>query len=105
MAAALTLDLRDFLLRARVLKLYRQALRTIRRAPVDARVRLGVLLSVVSPVIVHFLLAAAELRDIIRQEIEINRNCNDKQKIRFLISDGLQRLKGLDETLDMQGRG
>lgn len=80
----MSLDLRDFILRARVLKLYRQALRIIRRAPVDSR---------------------AELRDIIRQEIEMNRNCNDKQKIRFLISDGLQRLKGLDETLDMQGRG
>ncbi|XP_027090831.2 uncharacterized protein LOC113749684 [Coffea eugenioides] len=84
MAVGLPLDLRDFLLRARVLRLYRQALRTIRRAPVDSR---------------------AELRDIIRQELETNRNCNDKQKIRFLISDGLQRLKGLDETLDMQGRG
>ncbi|CDP07344.1 unnamed protein product [Coffea canephora] len=83
MAVGLPLDLRDFLLRARVLRLYRQALRTIRRAPVDSR---------------------AELRDIIRQELETNRNCNDKQKIRFLISDGLQRLKGLDETLDMQGR-
>lgn len=32
-----SLDLRDFLLRARVLKLYRQALRTTRRAPVQAR--------------------------------------------------------------------
>ncbi|KAI5668886.1 hypothetical protein M9H77_18739 [Catharanthus roseus] len=77
-----SLDLRDFLLRARVLKLYRQALRTTRRAPVQAR---------------------AELRHIIRQEMENNRNCSDKQKIRFLISDGLERLKRLDETLDMQG--
>lgn len=34
---ALALDLQDFLLRARVLKLYRQALRITRRAPVDAR--------------------------------------------------------------------
>lgn len=46
----------------------------------------------------------AELRQTIRQEMENNRNCNDKQKIRFLISEGLERLKGLDEMLDMQGR-
>lgn len=78
----LPFDLQDFLLRARVLNLYRQALRTAQRAPVHAR---------------------AELRQTIRQEMEKNRNCNDKQRIRFLISEGLERLKGLDEMLDMQG--
>lgn len=46
---------------------------------------------------------SAELRNIIRQEFEGQRNCNDKQRIRFLISDGLERLKRLDEMLDMQG--
>ncbi|EXB81504.1 hypothetical protein L484_014312 [Morus notabilis] len=79
---ALSFDLQDFILRARVLKLYRQALRTTRRAPVHAR---------------------AELRQTIRQEMENNRNCNDKQKIRFFISEGLERLKDLGEMLDMQG--
>ncbi|XP_022855400.1 uncharacterized protein LOC111376664 [Olea europaea var. sylvestris] len=78
----LTLDLQDFLLRGRVLKLYRQALRIARRAPDGS---------------------SDELRQIIRQEIENNRTCNDRQRIRFLISDGLERLKRLDETLDMQG--
>ncbi|RVX16050.1 hypothetical protein CK203_005580 [Vitis vinifera] len=78
----LLLDLQDFLLRARVLKLYRQALRVAGRAPEHAR---------------------AELRQTVRQEMENNRNCNDKQRIRFLISEGLARLKGLDEMLDMQG--
>ncbi|CAI9777918.1 unnamed protein product [Fraxinus pennsylvanica] len=77
----LTLDLQDFLLRGRVLKLYRQALRIARRAPNGS---------------------SDELRQIIRQEIENNRTCNDRQRIRFLISDGLERLKRLDETLDMQ---
>ncbi|XP_011083423.1 uncharacterized protein LOC105165961 [Sesamum indicum] len=77
------LDLQDFLLRARVLKLYRQALRISRRAPADSK---------------------DELRLMIRQEMENNRSCRDKQRIRFLISDGLERLKRLDETLDMQGR-
>jgi len=46
---------------------------------------------------------AAELRQTIRQEMENNRNCNDKQRIRFLISEGLERLNRLDEMLDMQG--
>ncbi|RWV89241.1 hypothetical protein BHE74_00033754, partial [Ensete ventricosum] len=70
------LDLQSFVVRARVLKLYRQALRTARRAPTHARGQ---------------------------SEIEKNRYCDDKQKIRFLISEGLQRLKGLDEMLDMMG--
>lgn len=33
----LSFDLQDFIIRARVLKLYRQALRTARRAPEQAR--------------------------------------------------------------------
>ncbi|KAI6690824.1 hypothetical protein NL676_027652 [Syzygium grande] len=75
-------SLRDFLLRARVLKLYRQALRIARRAPDHAQ---------------------AELRQTIRREIEKNRYCDDKQRIRFLLSEGLERVKDLDEMLDMQG--
>ncbi|XP_030440837.1 uncharacterized protein LOC115662879 isoform X2 [Syzygium oleosum] len=75
-------SLQDFLLRARVLKLYRQALRIARRAPDHAQ---------------------AELRQTIRQEIEKNRYCDDKQRIRFLLSEGLERVKDLDEMLDMQG--
>lgn len=47
---------------------------------------------------------AAELRQTIRQEMETNRDCRDKQRIRFLISEGLERLKGLNEMFDMQGR-
>ncbi|KAK9135821.1 hypothetical protein Syun_015151 [Stephania yunnanensis] len=77
-----SLDLQAFILRSRVLKLYRQALRISGRAPAHAR---------------------AELRREIRQEMEKNRDCNDKQRIRFLISEGLERLKGVDEMLDMQG--
>jgi hypothetical protein len=45
----------------------------------------------------------ADLKQTIRQEMENNRHCNDKQRIRFLISEGLERLKRLDEMLDMQG--
>ncbi|XP_042378071.1 uncharacterized protein LOC121971056 isoform X2 [Zingiber officinale] len=76
------LDLQSFILRSRVLKFYRQALRTARRAPIHAR---------------------DELRQTMRQEIEKNRHCDDRQKIRFLLSEGMQRLKGLDEMLDMMG--
>ncbi|KAL5068932.1 hypothetical protein RYX36_019819 [Vicia faba] len=76
------MDLQDFLIRARVFKLYRQALRVAARAPPPAR---------------------GELRQMIRQEMENNRNCNDKQRIHYLISEGLEKLKRLDEMLDMQG--
>lgn len=44
-----------------------------------------------------------ELRSTIRQELENNRHCNDRQRIRFFLSEGLERLKRLDEMLDMQG--
>ncbi|CAI9117023.1 OLC1v1018336C1 [Oldenlandia corymbosa var. corymbosa] len=98
----MVLDLRDFLLRAKVLKLYRQALRTVRRAPIDARGDSQQLKFSIDYGFTEHI--RAELRGIIRQEIENNRNCHDKQKIRFFMSDGLQRLKVLDETLDMQGR-
>ncbi|CAN1315194.1 LYR motif-containing protein 2 [Linum perenne] len=78
-----TLDLQGFIVRARVLKLYRKALRVVRRSPDHSR---------------------DELKQTVRQEMENNRNCNDRQRIRFLMSDGLERLKRLDELLDMQGR-
>ncbi|PKA59609.1 hypothetical protein AXF42_Ash018076 [Apostasia shenzhenica] len=78
------LDLRAFVMRARVIKLYRQALRLACRAPPHAR---------------------DELKGTIRFEIEKYRYLDDRQKIRFLISEGLQRLKVLDEMLDMQGLG
>lgn len=48
------------------------------------------------------ILFAVELRRTIREEMENNRNCDDKQKVQFLISEGLQRIKQLDEMLDMQ---
>ncbi|KAK1305184.1 hypothetical protein QJS10_CPB11g02059 [Acorus calamus] len=78
----LSLDLQGFIVRARVLKLYRQALRISQKAPIHAR---------------------DDLRQMIRMEMEKNRHCDDKQKVRFLISEGLQRIKELDEMLDMQG--
>ncbi|CAB4265512.1 unnamed protein product [Prunus armeniaca] len=96
---ALALDLQDFLLRARVLKLYRQALRITRRAPVDAR---GSMCSF-EILMETQLMFTGELRSTIRQELENNRHCNDRQRIRFFLSEGLERLKRLDEMLDMQG--
>ncbi|XP_038718182.1 uncharacterized protein LOC120011189 [Tripterygium wilfordii] len=79
---AFSLDLQDFILRGRVLKLYRLALRTARRAPVHSR---------------------ADLKQTIRVEMENNKNCKDKQRIRYLISEGMERIKRLDHMLDMQG--
>ncbi|XP_013617836.1 PREDICTED: uncharacterized protein LOC106324410 [Brassica oleracea var. oleracea] len=77
-----SLDMQSFILRARVLKLYRKALKIAHRAPPQAR---------------------GELKPSIRQEMEKNSECKDKQKIRYLISEGLERIKQLDEKLDMQG--
>ncbi|CAN7003832.1 unnamed protein product [Brassica oleracea var. botrytis] len=62
------LDLQSFILRARVLKLYRKALKIAHRAPPQAR---------------------GELKQSIRQEMETNSECKDKQKIRYLTSEGL----------------
>ncbi|KAK1273984.1 hypothetical protein QJS04_geneDACA009672 [Acorus gramineus] len=78
----LSLDLQGFIMRARVLKLYRQALRTAQKAPIHAR---------------------DDLQQMIRMEMKKNRHCDDKQIVPFLISEGLQRIKDLDEMLDMQG--
>ncbi|KAL9252266.1 hypothetical protein AKJ16_DCAP21883 [Drosera capensis] len=58
---AVAFDLQSFILRARVLKLYRQALRICRRAPSHAR---------------------DELRRTVRQEMEKNREFSDKHRIR-----------------------
>ncbi|XP_058225515.1 uncharacterized protein LOC131334496 isoform X1 [Rhododendron vialii] len=68
---------KDFLLRALVLKLYRQALRIARRGPCHARADL--------------------------MHMENNRNCSGKQRIRFLINDkrGKGKLKGFDEMLEI----
>ncbi|XWS41164.1 hypothetical protein CRYUN_Cryun17cG0057000 [Craigia yunnanensis] len=63
-----------------MLKLYRKALQTARKAPDHSRV---------------------ELKHVIRQEMESNRDCKDKQRIRFLISEGTERLKGLNKMLSM----
>nr|XP_043631666.1 uncharacterized protein LOC122603113 [Erigeron canadensis]XP_043631667.1 uncharacterized protein LOC122603113 [Erigeron canadensis] len=79
---AVPFDLQTFILRARVLKLYRQALRVAKRAPGHSK---------------------GELMQTIRQEMENNRDCNDRQRVRYLISEGMERLKRLDEMLDMQG--
>lgn len=46
---------------------------------------------------------ADELRQTVREEMEKNRVCSDKQKLRFLISEGMRRLKELQEMLDMAG--
>ncbi|KAL5556362.1 hypothetical protein UlMin_038598 [Ulmus minor] len=51
----------------------------------------------------NFLCCYCELRQTTIQEMENNWDCNDKQRIHYLISEGLERLKCLDEMLDMQG--
>ncbi|PWA88409.1 hypothetical protein CTI12_AA119950 [Artemisia annua] len=68
-----------FIPRARVLKLYAQALRVAKGAPAPTK---------------------NELMQLIRQEIENRRDCNDRKGIRCLIREGMERLKNVDYTLD-----
>lgn len=76
------LDLRAFLLRGHCLRLYRAALRSARRAPAYSR---------------------EDLKRTIREEFEQHRFERNSQTIRFLLSDGLQRLKQLNTMLGIQG--
>ncbi|KAF9600422.1 hypothetical protein IFM89_009337 [Coptis chinensis] len=101
-----SLDLQAFILRSRVLKFYRQALRISGRAPTHSRGEMNKDSFVIFICLTLYKLervSSGELRQEIRQEMEKNRECNDKQRIRFLISEGMERLKALDEMLDMQG--
>ncbi|CAM6091421.1 unnamed protein product [Calypogeia fissa] len=77
-----TLDLKAFLLRVQALRLVRAAFRSARRAPPSAR---------------------EELEQTIRAEVERNRDVADPQTIRFLLSEGRQRLKELNTMLGIQG--
>lgn len=80
--ATVALDLRAFLLRGHSLRLFRAALRSARRAPAYSR---------------------EDLERTIREEFELHRLEGNAQTIRFLLSDGLQRLKQLDTMLGIQG--
>eukprot|EP00232_Nephroselmis_pyriformis_P021816 CAMPEP_0182853608 /NCGR_PEP_ID=MMETSP0034_2-20130328/791_1 /TAXON_ID=156128 /ORGANISM="Nephroselmis pyriformis, Strain CCMP717" /LENGTH=85 /DNA_ID=CAMNT_0024984387 /DNA_START=48 /DNA_END=305 /DNA_ORIENTATION=- len=75
------LDLKNFLMRHHVISLYRGALRTAARAPPHAR---------------------ADLRVTMREEMERNRSSGDLSHIKFLISEGRQRLKELETMFGMK---
>ncbi|KAG6552087.1 hypothetical protein Mapa_006396 [Marchantia paleacea] len=79
---AAPLDLRQFLLRVQVLRLYRSAIRSVRRVPPPA---------------------CRELQQVVREEMERNRQVKDPQHIRFLLGEGSQRLKELNSMLGIQG--
>ncbi|GAB2259495.1 hypothetical protein Droror1_Dr00010350 [Drosera rotundifolia] len=51
----------------------------------------------------QFAIVQNELRRTVTQVMEKNREFSDKHRIRFLLSEGLERVKELDEILDMQG--
>lgn len=50
-----------------------------------------------------FRLESEELEQTIRREFELHRFEGNSQTIRFLLSDGLQRLKQLNTLLGIQG--
>ncbi|KAK4803683.1 hypothetical protein SAY86_003500 [Trapa natans] len=94
-----SLCLQDFLVRARVLKLYRRSLRIARRAPDHAR---GLLVlrrkHYISPVKVSSPRSGRTRRS---RRTKTAETCRAEM---LLISDGLERVKNLDEMLDIQGR-
>jgi hypothetical protein len=53
--------------------------------------------------VVRLFWIAGDLEQTIRSEMERNRYEKNQQTIRFLISDGLQRLKQLNVMLGIQG--
>ncbi|XP_024518829.1 uncharacterized protein LOC112341985 [Selaginella moellendorffii] len=77
-----SLDFRAFILRSRAIAVYRSGLRLTKRAPSSSR---------------------DELKNTIRAEMEKNRAVTDPAAIRYLISDGLQRIKELQTMLSIQG--
>lgn len=111
-------DLKAFILRSEVLHLYRSMLRVSKGAgdsasrgaqscaPQQQLLPLPHLASL-PPAIPEpqpFLLsaAAAELRGEIRRQFDLQRQKNEPQAIRFLLSDGKLKLKQLGEMLGMQ---
>jgi len=74
------LDLGSFVLRARALSLFRDALRTARQAPVGAR---------------------GELQREVRAAMEAGRGAQGKDATKFLISEGKKRLKELTDMLGL----
>jgi hypothetical protein len=108
------LDLGSFILRARVLNLYREALRTVRRAPphthgAPPRTRRSrhtlrcTYLVLTACVRVARLLAvcAGELRGAVRQAMDAGRDARGKDQIKFYLSEGKQRLKELTDMLGL----
>ncbi|CAI5531605.1 unnamed protein product [Closterium sp. Naga37s-1] len=76
-------SLQHFVLQAKGRALYRDAFRTARLAPPESR---------------------ADLQKMIREEAEKHAGESDISKIRFYMSEGMQRLKELKSMLDNQGR-
>lgn len=74
------LDLGSFVLRARALSLFRDALRTARQAPAGARV---------------------ELQREVRAAMDAGRGAQGKDATKFLLSEGKKRLKELTDMLGL----
>jgi hypothetical protein len=121
------MDLRGFILRARALQLYRDALRTVRRAPshthgahaalhAPAQRRCALLWELRTPVravceraltqhvcarAALCATAAGELRSAVRQAMDAGRDARGSDQIKFYLSEGKQRLKELTDMLGL----
>jgi hypothetical protein len=114
------LDLGSFILRARVLNLYREALRTVRRAPPHTHGAPAARRHTRSRTHAHTatqcaahashsrrahtlprLACAGELRGAVRQAMDAGRDARGKDQIKFYLSEGKQRLKELTDMLGL----
>ena len=91
-------DLSHFILRAQALALYRQALRSVRRAPPDARGGSGARHSSAA---VALTLPADELRAAVRSATNGARKADTTAQVKFLLAEGKLQLRKLNEMLGL----
>jgi len=91
-------DLSHFVLRAQALALYRQALRSVRRAPPDARGASG---ARGGSAAVALTLPADELRAAVRSATDGARKADTTAQVKFLLAEGKLQLRKLNEMLGL----
>jgi hypothetical protein len=99
----MSLGLQHFLLRAQSLKLFREALRSVRQAPPHARGACH------CPFAIQFRadeltkppISPGELREAVRHAMEGGRGATTSEEVKFLLSEGKLQLKKLNDMLGL----
>lgn len=95
-------SLRFFIYRSQTLSLYRKFLREIRQGPESARGKKPInshQFAVKTDAELFLCRCPAELKQEVRRGFESQKSVKDLQAIKFLLSEGKQRLKQLSEML------